>query len=146
MKRVSRRESEEIPRVFLSRPQPSMHCSVSTMFCNWSASISDVRHVNASSPLRFTVFSSTHRFPDHDTANAHLLFSKASHFIMLLLLLLLLPSDVWKGRAMRRARIGRWVKLNFEETMLGKLENSINGVLMGAECLGDSRTMGGFYR
>lgn len=62
----------------------------------------------------------------------------------MLLPLLLLPSDVWKGRAMRRARIGRWVKLNFEESMLGKLEKSINGVLMGQSAWGIQEQWGVF--
>ncbi|RDX63989.1 hypothetical protein CR513_57511, partial [Mucuna pruriens] len=77
----SRRESDEIPKDFLSNPQALMHSSLSICSFSFSASISEVLHVYASSPLLFTRFSSTHRFPSDDTANAHVSCLKFSHSI-----------------------------------------------------------------
>lgn len=79
-----------MPRVFLSRPQRRTHLSVSTLFLNFFTSIIfDIWHVNPSSPSCFTVFSSTHLFPHHETANAHMFIPRSSHFIFFMLLVFL---------------------------------------------------------
>ena len=82
MKRESRRESDEIPNDFLSKPQALMHWSLSMWSLTLSASISDVLHVYASSPDLLTCFSSTQRFPADDTANAHVSWLRFSHSIL----------------------------------------------------------------
>nr|KYP32775.1 hypothetical protein KK1_046443 [Cajanus cajan]KYP74796.1 hypothetical protein KK1_007488 [Cajanus cajan] len=58
-----------------------MHWSVSMWSLSLSASISDVLHVYASSPLLLTRFSSTHRLPPDDTANEHVSWLSCSHSI-----------------------------------------------------------------
>ena len=79
MKLDSRRESDDIPNDFLSKPQDLMHWSLSIWSFNLSASISDVLHVYFSSPFLLTCFSRTQRFPADDTANAQVSWFKFSH-------------------------------------------------------------------